>query len=163
RKRRPRRERPADGARVLGPPQAPRRSSGWRADLVRLASQLRMDVRGVVRSVPFYVLLAFGMFNVIGGFLGAISQLYGTPVLPVTAMMVRVIEGSFMFVVLIVISYYAGGLVHRERTHRLADIVDATPYPPGIMVLAKVGTLWFVVTALLLAVMVTAMVVQTFN
>ena len=59
-------------------------ATGWRTDIARLWSQLRTDVRGVVRSGPFYVLLAFGMFNVIGGFIGALSQLFGTPVLPVT-------------------------------------------------------------------------------
>lgn len=159
-RRRRRREDPTPTAVPSRPVQP---ASGWPADLARLASQLRMDVRGILRSVPFYVLLAFGMFNVIGSFLFAISQLYGTPVLPVTSMMVQVAEGSFLFVVLIVIIYYAGELVHRERSANVAEIVDATPYPPGIMVLAKVGALWFVITALLLVVMLTSMAVQTFN
>ncbi|MEQ8858612.1 MAG: M1 family aminopeptidase [Pseudomonadales bacterium] len=138
-------------------------ADGWRVQAARLWSQLRMDVRGVVRSVPFYVLLAFGMFNVLGGFFGAISQAFGTPVLPVTGMMIRVMEGSFMFVVLIIIIYYSGELVHRERQHRVADIVDAAPHPSGITVLAKVGALWFVISALLLVVMATSMAVQAFN
>ncbi len=137
--------------------------TGWRVHAARLWSQLRMDFRGVVRSIPFYVLLAFGMFNVLGGFTGAISQFFGTPVLPVTGMMVRVVEGTFLFVVVIVIIYYSGELVHRERQHRVADILDATPYPSAIMVLAKVGALWFVITALLVVVMLTSMAVQAFN
>ena len=156
-----RRERPApvraDDLPVVKPRQ------GRRIDVGRLASQIRMDVRGVLRSIPFYVLLAFGMFNVIGAFLGALSQLYGTPVLPVTPVMIRVIDGAFLFVVLIVIVYYAGELVHRERQHRVAGILDATPYPSWIMVLSKVGALWFVIAALLLVVMVTSIVVQALN
>lgn len=150
------------GSVVVGSTGAVQRP-GWKADLTRLVSQLRMDVRGVTRSAPFYVMLGLGMFNVVAGFVGAISQLYGTPVLPVTGMMIRVAEGSFVFVVLIVVIYYAGELVHRERQHRVADIVDATPYPSAIMVVAKVGALWFVISALLAVVMLTSIVVQTFN
>lgn len=146
-----------DALPVVAPAQ------GWRVNAARLWSQLRMDVRGVVRSVPFYVLLAFGMFNVIGAFLGAIAQLYGTPVLPVTPVMMQVIGGAFLFVVLIVIIYYSGELVHRERQHGVAGILDATPYPSGIMVLAKVGALWFVITALLGVVMLASIVVQALN
>src|SRR5690606_24250263 len=111
----------------------------WRANLVRLGSQLRMDIRGVVLSKPFYVLLAFGMFNVVGGVLGTIGELYGTPVLPLTGTMIGAVEGSFMFVVLIIVIYYSGELVHGERSAGLAEMVDATPYPPWIMAVAKVG------------------------
>ncbi len=138
-------------------------TTGASAQLARLRSQLRMDVRGVLRSTPFYVLLAFGIFNVIGAFLGAMLEMFGTPVLPVTAVMVRMVDGAFMFVVLVIIVYYSGELVHRERDHRVSGILDATPYPSGIMVLAKVGALWFVITALLVVVMLTAMIVQTLN
>ena len=142
---------------------AVRSAVGWQADLARLRSQLRMDVRGIVRSVPFYVLLAFGLFNVAGGFYGSIAGLYGTPVLPVTDLMIRVVEGSFLFVVFIIIVYYSGELVHRERQLRVVDVLDATPYPSGIMVLAKVGALWFVITALLLVMLLTSILVQTLN
>ncbi len=156
-----RRQRPAPARSDDLPVVVPHRGR-W-VDVGRLASQVRMDVRGVLRSIPFYVLLAFGMFNVIGGFLGALSQLYGTPVLPVTPVMIRVIDGAFLFVVLIVIVYYSGELVHRERQYRVAGILDATPYPSWIMVLSKVGALWFVIAALLLVVMATSIVVQALN
>lgn len=155
-------EKPAEAPPVLAAVPV-RLGRGWRADLTRLASQLRMDVRSIVRSKPFYVLLAFGMFNVIGSFLGTIGELYGTPVLPLTGTMVGAVEGSFMFVVLIIIIYYSGELVHSERSAGLAEIVDATAYPPWIMAVAKVGALWFVITALLIVVMLTAIVVQTVN
>jgi ABC-2 type transport system permease protein len=129
----------------------------------QFVSQLRMDVRGVSRSIPFYVVLAFGILNVTGGFYGALSQIYGTEVYPVTAIMTQVVGSNFSFVVLIVLIYYSGELVHRERQTRVAEFLDAAPFPGGIMVLSKVGAMWFVVSALYLIVALTAMVVQTLN
>ncbi len=126
-------------------------------------SQLAMDVRGVVRSAPFYVILALGMFNVIGGFLGSIDSRFGTPVYPVTGLMLNVISGSFLFIVLIIVLYYSGELVHRERQHKLAEIIDSTPYRNVSMTLAKVGALWFIIAALLVTIMCTGIAVQLLN
>ena len=132
------------------------------ARVARLISQLRMDVRGMTRSVPFYVLLAFGMMQVIGSYIGAATQLFGTPVYPVTGLLVQVVGGSFSLAVLIIIIYYSGELVHRERQAQVQEIIDATPFPDVVMVLAKIGALWFVITALLAVVMVTSIAVQWF-
>lgn len=142
---------------------ATRPVSGLGVDVSRFLSQLRMDVRGMTRSVPFYVMLSFGILNVLGSFIAAISQIYGTPVYPLTATLVGVTRGSFSLAVLIIIIYYSGELVHRERQAGVQDIVDATAYPNWIMVLSKVSALWFVIAALMLVVMITSMLVQVFN
>ena len=131
--------------------------------VAQFASQLRMDIRGIVRSVPFYVLLAFGIMNVLGGFYAALTQSFGTPVYPLTAIMIRAASGSFLFVILIVLIYYSGELVHRERQTNVADIIDATPYPNGIMILSKIAALWFIVATLLAIVTLTSILVQAFN
>lgn len=132
-------------------------------DLARFLSQLRMDVRGITRSIPFYVLLAFGMLQVVGSVIGATNQAFGTPVYPLTGTLILFVGGSFTLAVLIIVIYYSGELVHRERQAQLQEIIDAAPYPNWIMVLSKVAALWFVITAMLLVVMLTAMLVQVFN
>ncbi|MEM1230408.1 MAG: M1 family aminopeptidase [Pseudomonadota bacterium] len=135
-------------------------SPGLSAALAQLLSQVRMDVRGIVRSTPFYVLLAFGIFNTVGNVLGTMELAYGTPVYPVTRLMIDAVRGAFSLVLLLVLIYYAGELVHRERTFRLKQILDATPWPSGIMVIAKVLALWFVLYAMLVVVMLACMVIQ---
>jgi len=125
-----------------------------------LLSQLRMDVRGITRSIPFYVLLAFGMLQVIGSYFGATQQLFGTPVYPVTGLLMQVVGGSFALPVLVILIYYSGELVHRERQAGISEIIDATPYPNFVMVLSKVGALWFVLSAMLLMVLVSSVIVQ---
>ena len=130
------------------------------ANVARLFSQLRMDVRGMTRSIPFYVLLAFGMLQVLGSFVAATTQIFGTPVYPLTGTMISVVGGSFSLAVIIIVIYYSGELVHRERQSLLHEIVDASPYPNVIMVLSKIGALWFVISALLVIVLLTSMVMQ---
>jgi ABC-type transport system involved in multi-copper enzyme maturation permease subunit len=137
-----------------------RASGGMTASLL---SQLRMDFRGIIRSVPFYVLLAFGILNVIGGFYGAVSQWYGTEVYPVTRIMTQVVGSTFAFVVLLILIYYSGELVHRERQSGVADYLDAAPYPNGAMILSKVISLWLVISLLYLVVVLAGMLVQALN
>jgi len=148
---------PATGAIAAG---GQRQAAGWEAAVDSFRSQLRMDIRGVLLSLPFYVLLAFGILNVTGAFFGAVSQLYGTEVYPVTRIMLQAVQGSFSFAVLVILIYYSGELVHRERQYGLAQIVDAAPWPTGIMVLSKIVSLWFVLSALLLVVMLASIIVQ---
>ena len=102
----------------------------------------------------------FGMVNVIGGFFGAISQFFGTPAHPVTRIMLNVVEGNYVFIVFMIIVYYTGELVHRERDSGVARYVDAAPFPNGVMVAAKVAAMWSIVTLLLFVVMLTSMAVQ---
>jgi ABC-type transport system involved in multi-copper enzyme maturation permease subunit len=131
--------------------------------LAQFLSQLRMDIRGVVRSVPFYVILGLGGVNVFGSLYGAVNQMFGTPVYPVTAVMLQAIYGGFILFVLMITVYYSGDLVHRERQAKIAEIVDAAPYPNGVMVLAKIVAMWFVVAMLLAVVMLTSIVMQLAN
>ena len=117
----------------------------------------------MTRSIPFYVLLAFGMLQIVGSFVAATTQIFGTPVYPLTGTLIAFVGGSFSIAVIIIVIYYSGELVHRERQSGLQGIIDATPYPNWIMVLSKVSALWFVMAALLVIVMVTSMLVQIFN
>ncbi|MGI9324994.1 MAG: ABC transporter permease subunit [Pseudomonadales bacterium] len=133
---------------------------GFWVSLAQFRSQLYMDVRGILRSVPFYVLLAFGLFNTVGSILGSIELAYGTPVYPSTRLMITAASGAFSLVLLMVLIYYAGELVHREQQTRLKQIVDATPYPSGIMVAAKALALWFVLLMMLFIITLTAVVIQ---
>ena len=152
------REKNTSSAPVIDPSRVivPEASSAW----TKLRSQLRMDVRGMTRSIPFYVLLAFGMLQVVGSYFGATTQLFGTPVLPVTGLLIQVVGGSFSLPVFVIIIYYAGELVHREQGAGVKEIVDATPYPNYIMVLSKIGALWFVLSAMLFIVLITSILVQ---
>ncbi|MEM7080234.1 MAG: M1 family aminopeptidase, partial [Pseudomonadota bacterium] len=140
-------------------PLVPALRFGAGQHFAQLRSQVRMDLRAILKSLPFYALMGFATLNVVGGFYFS-SGGAGTPLLPTTAAMLRVIEGSYLFFILMVVLYFAGEVVHRERQTRVSEVLDATPYPNFVMVLSKVITLWFIVICLLMFGMVSAIVVQ---
>ncbi len=108
------------------------------------------DTRGVLRGVAFMVMLAFGLLN-LGGFLAFANQMYGTRVYPVTHLMTQAMGSSFNFLLLIIVAFYAGELVWRERSARISDVTDAFPLPDFIPLLAKLVALAAVIVLFLLA------------
>ena len=112
-------------------------------------SQVRIDMASIFRSVPFYAILGFALLNVLGGFSG-VTTFYGADLLPTTGSILLGLQGSYLFLVLLIIIYYAGEVVYRERTTLTAHVIDAAPFPNGVMVMAKIVSLWGIITALLL-------------
>ena len=128
--------------------------------LLQLGSQLVIETKSVLTSVPFLVILLFGVLNTLSALLLTVNQLYGTPILPVTGLMVQRIGGAFLLVVLIIVAYYAAELFHRDRQSHMDEIVDALPFPSWVMVAAKSGALVIVVALMLAAAVATAIGVQ---
>ena len=64
------------------------------ASFLQYLSQAKLEVRNVILSVPFVVLLVLGIFMVVGNAVGDLGNLFGTAVYPTTTVMVRVINGS---------------------------------------------------------------------
>ncbi|MEO8779583.1 MAG: M1 family aminopeptidase [Rhodanobacter sp.] len=108
------------------------------------------DMRSVLRGAPFLVMLLFGLMN-LGGNLAFIGQIYGTDVYPVTHLMAQAMSQSFIFLLLIVVGFYAGELVWREREGRVSAVIDAFPTPDWIPLLSKVLALAAVIIAFLVA------------
>jgi len=121
--------------------------------------QLRFDTAGVLRGVPFLVLLAFGIANLTAGST-AIDDTYGTRILPVTGVMLRVIDGSYLYLLILIVGFYAGELVWRERSAKMAELTDTLPVPNWLPLLAKVGALLSVVLVFMLLGILTGMALQ---
>src|SRR6185503_12498643 len=61
---------------------------------------------------------------------------------------------------LIVVVFYSGLLIHRERDHRVHEIVAASPYPDWITMVSKVATLCLVIMLMLLSSMLVCIGMQ---
>ena len=119
----------------------------------------RMEVAGVVRSTGFLVILAFGVLNMIGNSF-SVDRIFGTAVHPVTHLMINIVAGAFIIVILIVVTFYSGELVWRERTARVHEVIDALPVPDWVLWGAKVAALAVVVGLMLAAAILTGMGIQ---
>ena len=124
--------------------------------------QMRLETVGVFRSVPFLVMLAFGMFNVIGAS-GIPETSFGTPVHPVTHLMLQILSQAYLFFLVIIITLYSGVMVWRERSLKLHEISDALPVANWVPLGAKLVALVLVVTAFMAGGMLTTIGIQIYG
>lgn len=119
------------------------------AHLLQLRTQFAFDTLGVLRGVPFLIMLALGLLNLFFT-LALSSQIYGTATWPVTHQVLEGVHGSFQWLLYIIITFYAGELVWRERSQHSAEVSDAFPVPDWVPLIAKLGALLAVIATFLL-------------
>ena len=124
--------------------------------------QARMEMLGVVKGVPFLVMVMFALINVVAS-TTVVESLFGTPVLPVTGLFLRVVSGSFTPFGLLILIFYAGELVWRERTLRLSEMFDALPMPTWSIWSAKLAGLAASIAVLLGSVLLAGIGVQLYH
>lgn len=123
-----------------------------RAGFVARFTQFRklawFDTLGVVKGAAFLVMLVFGLVN-LGVALTFSGEMYGTSIYPVTHLMAQAMDGSYKWLLLFILGFYAGELVWRERGARVSEVVDAFPTPDWIPLLAKITALAAVIVVFL--------------
>jgi len=117
------------------------------------------EVKAVVKSLAFWVILAIGVLNVLGASLN-LEAIFGTPVYPVTRSMVNLIQGAFSLIMMIILIYYGAELVWRERQAGCHEIMDAVPTPSWVFVASKFIAMLVVLAGILIASMLTTVAVQ---
>jgi ABC-2 type transport system permease protein len=149
-------ERSRDDMPLTTAPAMPTRA-GW----VRATTSLAWMYFGeIFRSAVFWTL------NVSGVFFGVLmvllaKEIFGTSTLPVTYQVLEGTRSAFRLFGLILVTFYAGELVWRERDVRIADIVDATRAPTWVTYVGKIGALFLVAFAIESASAIVALVAQT--
>ena len=93
-------------------------------------------LRETMKNVYFGVLVLAGVLFMI--FASTTNgSTFGTNTWPVTFQIVGLVSGGFAAFMLIIVTFYGGELVWREREARLDQIVDATPTPTWLPLVAK--------------------------
>ena len=107
----------------------------------------------VVQDVYFYAILAgTALFLIVSA--SEAGQLYGTPVQPVTYQVLSELSGTSVLFFVILITFYAGQLIWREREADVHQIHDALPLPSSLTIAGKVLGLGLVCAALLTVVLI---------
>jgi ABC-2 type transport system permease protein len=119
----------------------------------------RLGFSETVKNVYFAVIVLAGvLFMIVAA--RTTGDLYGTPTYPVTYQMIDLVGGSFTLFVLIIITFYSGELVWRERDARVHELVDAVPLPTWALFFSKLIALGLVMVVLNVVVMFTGMAIQ---
>jgi len=87
-----------------------------------------LEFTNVVRDIYFLGILLGGvLFLFLDGWFG--SPIYGTPSLPTTFAMLEVKDATYIVFVFIILIFYTGEVVHRDRSVNFNNIADALPVP----------------------------------
>jgi ABC-2 type transport system permease protein len=116
----------------------------------QFAKQARFDTRGVLTGVAFIVIVGFGLMN-LGFSLAYGNQFADTRPYPVTHLMITSLQSSYNFLLIIIVGFYAGELVWRERTAHVSEITDAYSLPDWIPLLSKLTAAAAVIVGFLAA------------
>ncbi|AKC87709.1 ABC transporter permease/M1 family aminopeptidase [Pseudoxanthomonas suwonensis] len=108
------------------------------------------DLRGALTSAPFLVMLVLGLLMIFT-VLKFGASMYGTELYPVTRRMLSAIDGGMALFLVIIVTFYAGELVWRERSLRVAEATDAYALPDWIPLASKMTALAGLAVVLLLA------------
>jgi aminopeptidase N len=140
-----------------GPLPAPRyNGAATRAQFWRWT---RFEMGQVFRSPAFFVLLALGLLNALGG-LWTADEARDYMIYPVTRIMIDGLRGAFSIIPVIIAIYYAGELVWRERDRRTHEVIDASPVPDWIFVVPKIFAIALVLFSTFLISVLVAVVIQ---
>jgi ABC-2 type transport system permease protein len=137
----------------------PSAQCGNAAVRVLLWMRTRFEMKQVVLSPAFAVLMAWGLFTTL---FVLITQRDpdGRPRYPTTLLLIPKIEDAFAVILMVIAIYYAGELVWRERDRRMHEIVDASPMPNWGYVVPKTLAMALVLVAMLLINVLASIIVQ---
>lgn len=128
----------------------------------QLRARTLFDVKSVLFSPAFFILVLIGVLNSLAALLVA-DEVLGAVLEPVTRLMVGALQGAYGIIPIIIAGFYAGDLVWRDRERRMADIIDATPVTDWAFVLPKVLAILLVLLMTNFIGAVTAVGVQAFK
>ncbi|HML17671.1 MAG TPA: M1 family aminopeptidase [Bryobacteraceae bacterium] len=119
----------------------------------------RLGFTETVKNIYFAVIMLAGILFMIAA-ARSTGDIYGTPTYPVTYQMIELIGGSFGLFILIIITFYSGELVWRERDARTHELIDALPLPAWVLFFPKLLALFLVQVLLMAVVMGTTISIQ---
>lgn len=118
--------------------------SGFSARLTQFLHQVRFDLRQTLLGAPLVVIVLVWLV-VVGVIFYSGGRMYGTAMYPVTGQMQMSMNGSMSLLLVIVLTFYAGELVWRERSQGVAEATDAYATPDWIPLASKLSALACVV------------------
>lgn len=134
-------------------------SFGAAAAWLQAASMLRADTRAILRSLPFLVMLLLALANFFANYTIGGMRFDSVPY-PLTRLMLEDLAGGLNDMLVIVLLFFAGELVHRDRQARIDGLTGALPVPAWAPLLAKYGALASVVLAFLATGVLAAIAIQ---
>ena len=90
-------------------------------------SFFKLNMRSIYKHVTFKILFAFSIIQLIAGLVSG-YEYYGLKSYPLTSLMIDQISGSSGLFILIILVFFSGELVWRDRDVQINEVIDSTPH-----------------------------------
>jgi hypothetical protein len=115
-----------------------------------IVSTARLEATSILRSWPFLAVLVLWTGAALMQVTENVGRTeFGTALLPTAGLIFGAIAQPLRLFAAMVVVYFAGEIVWRERTARMAEIVDATPAGNAAFLVAKAFAAWLLVAAMI--------------
>ena len=127
-------------------------------------SLLKIELSGVFKSLPFIAVLLMWSFIVISEVYSTVIEggSYNESLYPFTNLLIELLRNPLSIFSLILIVFYSGELLWKERSLNFNTIIDATPVTNTVFFLSKFITLLLLPSILILSGIVICIGFQTF-
>ncbi|HMH24374.1 MAG TPA: hypothetical protein VK563_21480 [Puia sp.] len=119
----------------------------------------RIEILNIIRDNYFWIILSCGSIFLCFAFANTWNR-YNMQDFPSTALLTYIFNDNFLFFVFIILIFYTGETVHREKVTRYAAINDALPPPDGIFGFSRLLSLLVMAAFLALLPVILGMGVQ---
>ncbi len=135
---------------------------GTKASFGELLFLTRFEFRKISRSVFFMIIVGLSILLTVvtSKFSGLI---YGTETYPVTYKQIELANGIFSFFQLILLVFYSGVVIWRERDSKVDELVGSTPVKSSVIFFSKFLSLLLLCLCINAVCILTCMALQTIN
>lgn len=113
----------------------------------QLATRTLFEMKLVFKSPAFWVLALIGSINLFST-LNLAGRVYDVPMWPRTFAIADTVRSTSTLITLLIVIYFSGEVVWRERERRINEIVDSTPLRNWVFLVSKLAAVVGVLLAL---------------
>jgi ABC-type transport system involved in multi-copper enzyme maturation permease subunit len=143
----------------------PSTKASWsgNASLAQFLGAFRFELKGLVKTPVFIVILAAAMLNCCVSLAMSTGEAFGNKTFPVTYQMAQIIQGTLYMFLIAIITFFAGQLVWRDRDERMDEIQDSLPMRDWLLYTSKFSALVLSLFAILSTTIAVGMAVQAYR
>ena len=120
---------------------------------------LRLDTLGVLRSLPFLIMLLLALANFVANMTVGGLRFDSTPY-PLTRLMLEELAGGINQGLVLILIFYSGELIFKDRQSGMSVITECLPVPAWVPLVAKCGALLAVILTFLASGVAAAVAIQ---
>ena len=133
------------------------------APWAKFVGSFKIHFLGMARSTFFIVIVVASLLNCIPSIALSATEGYGNQTLPVTYWILELVRRTLYAFIIIVITYYAGVLVWKDRDERMDEIADSTPTPEWMSYASRLLTLLIMAMLMQAVALLGGIAVQTWH